>query len=194
MTWTGETTLTQQEGFVENDASIWRLMNRHVSLDGLTMRALPGITVNALGVRQMQIEIQFPDTWTKEDRDALLNSMKFQVLINGEAGSWVPGAIRFNADGTDENGRLLYDFNGLREVPLELLSEIREITLVPYIEYLTAAYSVKFDADGELQPVKTVELAVGEAAELDDGGADSFWSDRVRTDYPQYALTFTIDP
>lgn len=194
VTWTGETTLTQDEAFLENDVRIWRLMNRHVSLDGLTMRALPGITVNALGVRQMQTEIQFPETWTKEDRDALLNSMEFQVLINGEAGSWVPGAVHINADGTDENGRLLYDFNGLREVPLELLPEIREITLVPRIVHLTAAYSVKFDADGELQPVKTVELAVGEAAELDDVGADTFWSDHVYTDYPQYALTFTIDP
>ncbi len=155
------------------------------------MKAL-SVEVDATGVKKLQIEITLPETWSEEDIRTVSGSsgIHFQLLINGNAGDWsVNGNLR-ELDTTDASKRVWY-CRAVSGVPLGLLPEIEELTLIPYFSCNTAYYELERDQTGELViRGKVTPFALDEPFSLWNEYYGGF--DVSTTYYPEYALTFSI--
>ena len=165
--------------------------NHTLKLDGLKMKAL-SVDVDATGIKNIQVEVTLPESWTKGELRGFSGAygIHFELLINGEKGDWTVNGVLRSLDTLDAHTRI-WHCRAANLVPLALLKQIKEITLIPTLDYRTAYY--------ELLPDQTGELVVrGEETpfELDqpfrirndyNGGFDT-----QEVEYPQYALTFQV--
>ena len=191
--WTGEAIFTQYDDseVADNTYGYVTFTNRVLNLNGLKMKAL-GVKVDATGIKDFQVEVTYPDHWSEEDIRAFSGAygIRFRLLINGERGDWAVNGLLRALDGQDAHSRI-WHCRAASQVPLGLLTQIRELTLIPYICYRTAYYELLPDAMGE----RTIR---GEVTPLELGQPFRIWNefyggfDTNETEYTQYTLTFSI--
>lgn len=185
VSWQGETVITLSERLNADDPekAVRRLKNFSVSLDGITMRALEGAFIDALGVHNLTIEVNLPDTMSEEQKAAFMqgppsNPLTVQkILVNGEEGKYGI-AEYFGYEKIDEDTVHLV-LGGVRGIPLELLSEVKSITVIPGILHV-----VSCDSNG-----KTISIPENDWIEFK--GDNSYRAES--TSYPEFAITFYFE-
>ncbi len=190
--WSGETILTHFDDSDMDESTYGNNVytNHVLSLDGLKMKALSA-DVDATGIRKLQIEITYPESWSDEVCRQFHHKygIRFKLLINGEEGEWqVSGVPRYE---TRNPHKSIWYCRQVQFVPLGLLPEITELTLIPYIGYCTAYTDVKFGADGEeVSRGERVQLVLNEPLLLPNDYSGEF--DMETTYFPQYAMSLFV--
>ena len=194
--WQEDTVLTYMELVDENDhtqkATDWNhalqvFTSYPVSLDGMTMEALPGAHGDDLGIYDLNVRITLPEGIIGNARSAWTNlasmlPIDFNILIDGREGNWYHGGygIQPNDDGT-----LTFHIVDIRGLDLETIRHIHTVTLIPVLRYVTG-----FEGPNDA----FVELPLNVRTENPRSPNGSYMGQRFsRTEYPQYALTFTLE-
>lgn len=193
--WKGDTVITYMELVDPQDhdkvATDWNTAvqmytNYSVSLDGMTLEALPDAYADALGVYDLKVRITLPDNMQGNARDAWTNfasmyPIDFRILIDGQEGNWHPGGFGLTPN---EDGTLTYHIVSIQGVALETIKDIKTVTLIPVLRYVT----------GFVGPNEAYEDLVPEVRTLQPQTADGIWmgAKLKTTAYPEYALTFTL--
>ena len=156
---------------------------QRVSTEGLLM-SVEDIKMDALGVRDLMVHVCVPESWTKEEREALAASLEFRVLINGERGDWYWNGT--NCD-VQKDGSILFWSMALDEVPYDMLKSIREISFIPRLRTLESIEY--YDANDSLLGI--LNPAYGETV-WSNPGVHGWNSDYNVTEFPQYALVLNV--
>ena len=191
--WAGEaiTTTYDDSEIGESTYGYVTFTNHTLNLNGLKMKALSA-KVDATGIKDIQVEVTYPDHWTNEDIRAFSGAygLHFRLLINGEKGDWTVNGLLRSLDSTDPRSRV-WHCRGANQVPLGLLPEVKELTLIPFFEYRTAYYELLPDSTGE-------RIIRGEVTPFVLNQPFRIWNeihggfDTSVTEYPQYALFFSV--
>ena len=193
--WTGDTVFTYMELVDEKDhtkpATDWNnalqvFTNCSASLDGMTMEALPGAHADDLGIYDLNVRITLPDGMQGNARAAWTNLVSmlpfdFTILIDGQEGNGYHGGygLKPNDDGT-----LTFHIVDIQGLDLETIKDIQTVTLIPVLRYVTGF-------QGPNNAFVELSLNVRTENPKSDGGA--YMGQKFqRTEYPQYALTFTL--
>ena len=196
VTWQGDTVVTYMELVDQADhdreATDWNtalqmFTNYPVSLDGMTLEALPGAKANAVGIYDLDVRITLPDSVQDNARAAwtgLASSfpIDFNILIDGQEGKWYPGGFGMTEN---EDGTLTYHIVEIKGLDLETIDQIKTVTLVPVLRY------VKGFQDPAGAPILELPL---ETRTPQPQTADGTWLGArfERIEYPEYAVTFTL--
>ena len=193
--WQGETILTYMELVDKNDhtqpATDWNnalqvFTNCSASLDGMTMEALPGAHGDDLGIYDLDVRITLPDSMHGNARKAWTNlasmlPIDFKVLIDGQEGNWYHGGFGLTPN---DDGTLTFHIVDIRGLDLETIREIKTVTLIPVLRHVSG-----FEGPGGAY----VELPLNVRTENPKTGDGAYMGQKFqRTEYPQYALTFTL--
>ena len=193
--WQGDTILTYMELVDKNDhtqpATDWNnalqvFTNCAASLDGMTMEALPGAHGDDLGIYDLDVRITLPDSMQGNARKAWTNLVSmlpidFKVLIDGQEGNWYHGGFGLKPN---EDGTLTYHIVSIMGLDLEKIDQIKTVTLVPVLRYVTGF-------EGPNNAYVELPLDVRTENPKTDGGV--YMGPKIqRTEYHQYALTFTL--
>ena len=193
--WQGDAIVTYTELVDEKDTSkeatdwnhaLWVHTNLSMSLDGMTMEALPHAHADDLGIYDLDVQITLPDSvqgnaraaWTKFPAWLPLD---FKILIDGQTGDWFHGGygILENADGT-----LVFRITDIQGLDLETIRDIKAVTLIPVLRYVTG-----FEGPNGAY----VELPLNVRTENPKTSDGVYMGQKFqRTEFPQYALTFTL--
>ena len=193
--WTGDTIFTYMELVDEKDhakpATDWNnalqvFTNCSASLNGMTMEALPGAHADDLGIYDLDVRITLPDGMQGNARAAWTNLVSmlpidFKILIDGQEGNWYHGGygLKPNDDGT-----LTFHIVDIQGLNLETIKDIQTVTLIPVLRYVTGF-------QGPNNAFVELPLNVRTENPRSDGGA--YMGQKFqRTEYPQYAITFTL--
>lgn len=154
-----------------------------VNTDGLKMVA-EGCEMDSLGIRNLAIRISVPEGWTKEEREAFAESLEFAVLINGETGNWYLNGYQYS---TEEDGTLLLISREISYVPYDMMKSIKTISLIPCLRSFESieVHDLDHHSLGILNP------DYGETL-WSKPGASGWDADDTVTDFPQYAITLTV--
>lgn len=193
--WQGDAVVTYMELVDPNDhdtpATDWNtalqmFTNHAVSLDGMTLEALPGAYADDLGIYDLKVRITLPDSVQGDARAAWtgLASMypiRFNILIDGQQGSGYSeegfGMIE-NADGS-----FTFHITGIRGLDLETIRNVKTITLVPVLRYV-----VGFEGPNNAYVPLPLDTRTANPRSGDAWMGQKF----MTTAYPEYALTFTL--
>ncbi len=193
--WQGDTVLTYMELVDEQDhskpATDWNnalqvFTSCAASLDGMTMEALPHAQADDLGIYDLDVKITLPDSMTGNARKAWTNlssmiPLDFKILIDGQAGDWYHDGYGIAAN---EDGTLTFHIGAIRGLDLETIRNIHTVTLIPVLRYVTG-----FEGPNGAY----VELPLNVRTENPKTGDGVYMGQKFqRTEYPQYALTFTL--
>ncbi|MBQ6234782.1 MAG: hypothetical protein IJK54_02610 [Clostridia bacterium] len=141
-------------------------------------------TIDALGIRNIKIRITVPDSWSEDEREALFQSLQFNVLLNGESGDWGPYASL----NTLEDGTVEWTVTEIWNVPQEMLSSIETVSFFPYIHTVTEW--IEQDASGNT--IREIDPPLGETVSVNMN--DGIWVGRdTMTEYPQYTITLHVN-
>ncbi|MBR2604342.1 MAG: hypothetical protein IKE11_01480 [Clostridia bacterium] len=186
--WTGDTIVTRQQWTTPDDPNdaVSILTNCAVSLDGMSMEALPGAYADALGIYDLKVKITLPDSIQGEAHDAWNNSvaylpLSFDILIDGEKGDWHPAGFGMIEN---EDGTLTFHIVDIRGLNLETIDQIRTVTLIPVLRYVSAF------VDAEKTEYEIPLNTPTENPRQENGYLMSMHF--VTNAYPEYALTFTL--
>ncbi len=194
--WQGDTVLTYMELVDEQDhtkpAADWNnalqvFTNCSASLDGMTMEALPGAHGDDLGIYDLDVKITLPDSMEGDAWKAWTNLVSmlpidFKILIDGQEGNWYKGGFGLKPN---EDGTLTYHIVDIQGLNLETVRDIRTVTLIPVLRYVTG-----FEGPGGAY----VELPLNVRTENPKTSDGAYMGQKFqRTEYPQYALTFTLE-
>ena len=193
--WQGDTVLTYMELVDENDhtlpASDWNhalqvFTSYPASLDGMTMEALPGAHADDLGIYDLDVRITLPDSIQGNARKAWTSlvsmlPMDFKILIDGQTGNWYSDGFGITPN---EDGSLTFHIGAIRGLDLEAIRNVKAVTLIPVLRYVTG-----FEGpDGAF-----AELPIHVRTENPKSSNGSYMGQKIqRTEYPEYALTFTL--
>ena len=193
--WKGDTIITYMELVDPEDhnkeATDWNTAlqmytNYPVSLDGMTLEALPGAYADDLGVYDLKVKITLPDSVqgnarTAWNRFANMFPISFDILIDGQEGSWRPGGFSLTPN---KDGTIICHIINIQGLDLEKIKDIRTVTLIPVLRY----------ASGFVGPNDAYEDLAPEVRTLQPRTADGAWmgAKLKTTAYPEYALTFTL--
>ena len=193
--WKGDTIITYMELVDPQDhdkeATDWNTAlqmytNYPVSLDGMTLEALPGAHADDLGIYDLKVKIALPDNVQGNARAAwnrFVNvfPIDFNILIDGQEGSWRPGGFGLTPN---EDGTFTYHIVNIQGLDLETIKGIKAVTLIPVLRYVT----------GFVGPNDVYEELAPETRTLQPKTSDGAWMGaKLRTTaYPEYALTFTL--
>lgn len=156
---------------------------QRASTEGLTM-AVEDIQMDALGIHDIQIRVLVPEAWTKEQREALAESLEFKTLINGEAGNWYLNSLTCTVQ---EDGSVLFHARSLDEVPYDMLKSVREISFIPTLRTFTKVEPY----DTNDKPLGALEPDYGEVV-WSRPGVNGWDDDATETEFPQYALVLKV--
>lgn len=193
--WKGDSIVTYMELVDPEDhnkeATDWNnalqmYTNYPVSLDGMTLEALPGAHADALGIYDLNVKVTLPESvqgnaraaWS---RYANIFPISFDILIDGQEGSWRPGGFGLTPN---EDGTFTYSIISIQGLDLEKIRDIRTVTLIPVLRYAT----------GFVGPNNAYEDLAPEVRTLQPRTAEGVWMGaKIKTTaYPEYALTFTL--
>ena len=193
--WQGDSIITYMELVDPTDhdkeAADWNTAlqmytNYPVSLDGMTLEALPGAYADDLGIYDLKVKIALPDNVQSNARAAWsqfanMIPISFNILIDRRTGDWNPGGFGMTKNG---DGTFTYHIVNVTGLDLEKIKEIKTLTLIPVLRY----------ASGFVGPNDAYEDLAPEVRTLQPQTADGVWmgAKLERTEYPQYALTFTL--
>ena len=105
----------------------------------------------------------------------------FKILIDGQEGNWYKGGFGLKPN---EDGTLTYHIVSIMGLDLEKIDQIKTVTLVPVLRHVTG-----FEGPGGAY----VELPLNVRTENPRTGDGAYMGQKFqRTEYPQYALTFTL--
>ena len=193
--WQGDTILTYMELVDEYDhskpAADWNhalqvFTNYPASLDGMTLEALPVAHGDDLGIYDLDVRITLPDGMEGNARKAWTNlvsmlPLDFNILIDGQEGNWYHGGYGIHPN---EDGTLTFHIVDIQGLDLEIIRNIKTVTLIPVLRYVTG-----FQGPNNAY----VELPLNvrtENPKTDDG---AYMGPKFhRTEYPEYAITFTL--
>ena len=193
--WQGDTVLTYMELVDEQDhtkpAADWNnalqvFTNCSASLDGMTMEALPGAHGDDLGIYDLDVKITLPDSMEGDARKAWTNLVSmlpidFKILIDGQEGNWYKGGFGLKPN---EDGTLTYHIVSIMGLDLEKIDQIKTVTLLPVLRHVTGV-----EGPGGAY----VELPLNVRTENPKTSDGAYMGQKFqRTEYPQYALTFTL--
>ncbi len=193
--WQGDTILTYMELVDKNDhtqpATDWNnalqvFTNCAASLDGMTMEALPGAHGDDLGIYDLDVKITLPDSMEGDARKAWTNLVSmlpidFKILIDGQEGNWYKGGFGL---APNDDGTLTFHIVDIQGLNLETVRDIRTVTLIPVLRYVTG-----FEGPNGAY----VELPLNVRTENPKTSDGVYMGQKFqRTEYPQYALTFTL--
>ncbi len=187
--WGAETVTVSREEVLYNAdwtaADQLSFIKHRVSMEGVTMQAeTETAAIDALGVKNLAIRVTLPDSWTAQEREALAESLEFEILIDGERGDWYAQYVHcaVEADGT-----ILWAADHLEALPYDRIRSIRTISFVPAIR---ASETIEMqDRDGNV--IETLNPAYGETVLSKHG----FWSwnpNAKAIEYPAYAVTIRV--
>lgn len=194
--WQGDTIFTYMELVDEQDhtkpAADWNnalqvFTNCSASLDGMTMEALPGAHGDDLGIYDLDVKITLPDSMEGDARKAWTNLVSmlpidFKILIDGQEGNWYKGGFGLKPN---EDGTLTYHIVDIQGLNLETVRDIRTVTLIPVLRYVTG-----FEGPNNAY----VELPLNVRTENPKTSDGAYMGQKFqRMEYPQYALTFTLE-
>ncbi len=193
--WKGDSIVTYMELVDPEDhdkeAADWNnalqmYTNYPVSLDGMTLEALPGAHADALGIYDLNVKVTLPESvqgnaraaWS---RYANIFPISFDILIDGQEGSWRPGGFGLTPN---EDGTFTYSIISIQGLDLEKIRDIRTVTLIPVLRYAT----------GFVGPNNAYEDLAPEVRTLQPRTAGGVWMGaKIKTTaYPEYAITFTL--
>ena len=158
--------------------------NEAIDLDGLKLKGLEGGYIDARGIQNLRIAVTPPKGWTRQMLEQLKDIfMEFKVLINGEP----LGYTNNESCMVHENGTVTITIGWISGVPLDELNNIESVTLVPVLSYLS--FRCVYDESGETLTDIALEPGVPYRDDRDNRG--SLMGET--TEYPQYAITFTVD-
>ena len=193
--WQGDTVVTYMELVDpvnhDREATDWNtalqmFTNYPVSLDGMTLEALPGARADNLGIYDLNVRVTLPDSIQGNARAAwsgLANMfpISFDVLLDGQSGTWTSGAYGMTEN---EDGTFTYHILSLRGLDLETITEIKTVTLIPVLRYVKG-----FDNPDH----NVIDLPLETRTPLPKT-ADGVWMGALltNTQYPEYAVTFTL--
>lgn len=171
----------------ENGVPYCTVTNLPVNLDGLTLKPQEGAYIDALGVQNLRITLAAPKSWDRRILEALNGlELYFDVLINGE----LIGSLSGLHMERYENGTVTIVIDSITNVPLDLLSEVKTVTLIPKLSHFTA---MKVRAEGENGiPGEVISETVFEPGVTYSLGRQPGGWVFETTDYPQYAITFSV--
>ena len=193
--WQGDTIFTYMELVDEQDhtkpAADWNnalqvFTNCSASLDGMTMEALPGAHGDDLGIYDLDVKITLPDSMEGDAWKAWTNLVSmlpidFKILIDGQEGNWYKGGFGLKPN---EDGTLTYHIVDIQGLNLETVRDIRTVTLIPVLRYVTG-----FEGPNGAY----VELPLNVRTENPKTSDGAYMGQKFqRMEYPQYALTFTL--
>ena len=191
--WTGEAIITDYDDSEVGESTYGYVTftNHKLNLDGLKMKAL-SVEVDATGIKNLQVEVTFPERWTDQDIHGFSGTygIHFQLLIDGEKGDWTVNGVLRSLETLDVHTRV-WHCRAANLVPLGLLPQIKELTLVPVLAYRTAYYELLPDQAGE-------RVIRGEVTPFELDQPFRIWNefyggfDTHVVEYPQYALTFHL--
>ncbi|MBR4906234.1 MAG: hypothetical protein IKZ44_05200 [Clostridia bacterium] len=166
------------------------LYKQLVSMEGVMMTAeTEQAEISALGVRDINIRIDMPESWTQDDREALAASLTFEVLLNGESGDWLVSPY---GCALQDDGSVLYTCKELVKVPYDALQSLRSITFVPVIRSVKTVDMQTQDENGmHHESAGILETVLGETA-WSPLGISAWNTAAERTDFPQYAITLSV--
>ena len=167
------------------------LYKQRVSTEGLTMTAdTEGAEFSALGIKNVKIRISVPESWTREGREALADSLTFNVLLNGERGDWLASPYGCNVE---DDGTLVYELSEIVNVPYEMMRSIRTIAFIPVIRSIeTIDVYHQYDNGTKKKPLGTMNPEYG-VTEWSAPGVNSWNYESTTTEYPQYAITLHVN-
>ena len=161
--------------------------NYPVSLDGMTLEALPGARADNLGIYDLNVRITLPESVQGNARAAwsgLANMFPigFNIQIDGQAGQWYPGGFGMTEN---EDGTFTYHIVSIQGLDLETIQQIKTVTLIPVLRHVKGFEDQAHALVLELAP---------EERTLQPQTADGVWlgAKFERTEYPEYAVTFTL--
>ncbi|MBQ6235123.1 MAG: hypothetical protein IJK54_04335 [Clostridia bacterium] len=194
--WGAETVLISKVGFdfngTDDDADDRiSLYKQRVSMDGVTMTVeMDEAEISALGVRDINIRIDVPESWTQDDREALAASLTFEVLLNGESGDWFvsPYGCALQNDGS-----VLFKCIKLLKVPYDKLTSIRTISFVPVIRSVKAVdMQTQDDSGRHHESIGILDTEYGKTT-WSPYGVTGWNGTFDRIEYPQYAITLNVN-
>lgn len=167
------------------------LYKQRVSMEGVTMTAeTEQAEISSLGVRNIHIRIRVPESWTREDREALAASLTFDVLINGERGDWIVSPYYCEPE---DDGTVLFKCIKLLKVPYDKLTSIRTISFVPVIRSVKAVdMQTQDDSGRHHESIGILDTEYGKTTWSPYGVTG--WNETFdRIEYPQYAITLNVN-
>lgn len=196
VTWQGDAIITYMELVDPHDhnkaATDWNTAlqmytNYPVSLDGMTLEAEPGARADNLGIYDLNVRITLPESVQGNARAAwsgLANMFPigFNIQIDGQAGQWYPGGFGMTEN---EDGTFTYHIVSIQGLDLETIQQIKTVTLIPVLRHVKGFEDQAHALVLELAP---------EERTLQPQTADGVWlgAKFERTEYPEYAVTFTL--
>lgn len=166
------------------------LYKQLVSMEGVTMTVeTEQAEISALGVRNIHIRIRVPESWTREDREALAASLTFDVLINGERGDWIVSPYYCEPE---DDGTVLFKCIKLLKVPYDKLTSIRTISFVPVIRSVkTVDMQTQDDSGRHHESIGILDTEYGKTT-WSPYGVTGWNGTFDRIEYPQYVITLTV--
>lgn len=165
-------------------------VNIPLALDGLTLTALDGAYIDALGIHDLRILMTAPESWNDtilKDSYGLRKFLHFRVLLNGEPNGY------FNSINHErqEDGSLLMTFDHFEGVPFDRYQSIETVTLIPTFTHETEMTIYAKCEDGLYsEPISVISLEP--EVTYSNKGVFAYWSEEI-VEYPQYAITFAVD-
>ena len=193
--WTGNTIFTYMELVDEQDhakpATDWNnalqvFTNCAATLDGMTMEALPGAHADDLGIYDLDVRITLPNSMQGNARKAWTNLVSmlpidFKIMIDGQEGNWYHGGFGLQPN---DDGTLTFHIVNIQGLNLETIKDIQTVTLIPVLRYVSG-----FQGPNNA----FVELPLNVRTENPKSTDGAYMGQKFqRTEYPQYALTFTL--
>ncbi len=192
--WKGDTVITYMELVDPQDhskeATDWNTAvqmytSYPVSLNGMTLEALPHAHADDLGIYDLDVQITLPDSIQGEARAAWTGfasifPIDFKILIDGQEGSWYPRGFGMTEN---EDGTFTYHIVSIVGLDLERIDQIKTVTLVPVLRYVKGF---------EDRDQRFTELPLNTRTAQPPTGDGYMGARFATTEYPEYALTFTL--
>ena len=157
---------------------------QHVSTEGVLMSA-ESADMDALGIRDIQIRVRVPESWSKLEREAFAASLKFKALINGESGKWIVNSYNCTVQ---EDGTILFHSAGITELPYDMLKSIKTVALVPILQVTDRPVELLDKNDHKLS---SLDPEYGELV-WSEPGVEGWDTDETKTEFPQYAIVLNV--
>ena len=150
----------------------------------MTLKPLDGAYIDARGIRNLRIVVTPPKELDQKALEQLTSMfLSFEVRINGQKLGYT-NDVRWEVQ---DNGTVMVTIGWISGVPLDALSDVETITLIPYLSYIRCRRVL-----GENDETLTdIELEPDVPYVEDRDMQETFIGET--TDYPQYAITFTVD-
>lgn len=185
------------------DYRVYRTLD--LSLDGLVI-SNPRIEITAAGLRNLEVDLYYPEHWTAEEIDLFERCSGFMLRVDASGIESLPPAqryynashygnvyatsYRFLPHASGEAGRSTWRAKEVDGVRLDELDQLTALTLTPVLFRIPVLLETR--EPGVHAPVQAVRLdKPGLAVTIPDRRAWTTGSQEA-TVYPQYALELTV--